>query len=75
MKRGYRNRDADGVYQSYNHEDVEVRLAAIFVERSYRYFCSGQIVGAVACLRNAHDLIKDVFVNDRGDVCLNNPED
>lgn len=37
------------------HKDVEVRLMASFLESAMRYAEKGELVRAMACLRNAHD--------------------
>jgi len=38
-----------------HHEDVEVRLMASFLESAMRHAEKGELVRAMACLRNAHD--------------------
>lgn len=38
-----------------HHKDVEVRLMASFLESAMRHAEKGDLVRAMACLRNAHD--------------------
>jgi len=38
-----------------HHKDVEVRLMASFLESAMRHAEKGELVRAMACLRNAHD--------------------
>lgn len=38
-----------------HHADVEVRLMASFLESAMRHAEKGDLVRAMACLRNAHD--------------------